>query len=173
MISPPSLSRRRSRRLSLVAAAAAAPLVASFVQAPAGAAPRRPEPPAVPDDPSATHKVTLVTGDVVTVTTMADGRQIADVDRPDSAVGGVRMQEIKGDLYVVPDEASALLGRGQAGPAAVQRHRPDRDGLRRREPGTVPLIATYTRADGPRRRRATGAPRQQAGPRAPPSAAPR
>lgn len=51
------------------------------------------------------HTVTLVTGDVVSVTTLANGRQIADVDRPDDAVGGVRLQEIDDDLYVVPDEA--------------------------------------------------------------------
>jgi subtilisin family serine protease len=78
-------------------------------QAPANAAPPTT---ATAATPQTTHKVTLVTGDVVTVTTLANGQQTAEVDRPDDAVGGVRIQEIKGDLYVVPDEAAGLLGAG-------------------------------------------------------------
>ncbi|MER5933571.1 S8 family serine peptidase [Streptomyces sp. NPDC002054] len=111
-----SASGRRRWRRQLISAATAVPLLASglaVLQAPAHAAPGKPTPPtrpAQPAQPSATHKVTLVTGDVVTVTTMADGKQMADVDRPDSAVGGVKIQEIKGDLFVIPDEAAPLLG---------------------------------------------------------------
>ncbi len=93
-----------------VATAVASALVVAGIGIPHDAA--RATPPR-PDDPVAaakTHKVTLVTGDVVTLTTMADGKQVADVDRPDNAVGGVRMQEIGGDLYVIPDEAVGLLG---------------------------------------------------------------
>jgi len=105
-----SVSLRRSRvRAATVAAGVAALLAAGLVVAhdPAQAKPQRP---AVPESPSATHRVTLVTGDVVTVTTLANGKQTADVDRPDDAIGGVRMQEIGGDLYVIPDEAVGLLG---------------------------------------------------------------
>ncbi|MCX4451292.1 hypothetical protein [Streptomyces sp. NBC_01789] len=87
------------------------PLLASGLTVLHTAAQAAPTKPAVPARPSATHKVTLVTGDVVTVTTMADGKQSADVDRPDGAVGGVMFQEIKGDLFVTPDEAAPLLGR--------------------------------------------------------------
>jgi hypothetical protein len=89
----------RRRRWQLLAAATVVPLLVSGLalpQAPAQAAPSKPT---IPAKPAATHKVTLVTGDIVTVTTMADGKQTADVDRPRSAVGGVKMQEIKGDLY--------------------------------------------------------------------------
>ncbi|WP_369657873.1 S8 family serine peptidase [Streptomyces sp. RPA4-2] len=103
-----SFAFRRGRR-RLVSAATALPLLAlglALLQAPAQAAPSKPS---VPARPSATHKVTLVTGDVVTVTTTADGKQTADVHRPDSAVGGVKIQEIKGDLFVIPDEAAPLL----------------------------------------------------------------
>ena len=102
--------------LPTVAAAALTPLLAAglvVVQAPAQAAPDRP---VVPEDASSTHRVTLVTGDVVTVTTLADGQQVADVDRPEDAVGGVRMQESGGDLYVIPDEAVALLGADRLDP---------------------------------------------------------
>ncbi|WSA78753.1 S8 family serine peptidase [Streptomyces sp. NBC_01799] len=110
MFSPSLSSAFRRRRWQLLSAATAVPLLTSglaVMQAPAQAAPSKPT---VPAKPSATHKVTLVTGDVVTVTTMADGKQTADVDRPDSAVGGVKIQEIKGDLFVIPDEAAPLLG---------------------------------------------------------------
>ena len=111
MVPHTPLPRARSRRLlHAVAAAALTALVAAglvVVQAPAQADPERP---AAPEDGSAKHRVTLVTGDVVTVTTLAGGQQVADVDRPADAVGGVRMQESGGDLYVVPDEAVALLG---------------------------------------------------------------
>jgi subtilisin family serine protease len=99
----------RRRRWQLLAVATAVPLLVSGLalpQAPASAAPSKP---AIPAKPAATHKVTLVTGDIVTVTTMADGKQTADVDRPRGAVGGVKIQEIKGDLYVIPDEAAPLL----------------------------------------------------------------
>ena len=79
VMSPSSfVARLRRRHLSLIAAAAAVPLAVGALQAiPAGAAPQRaavPQRPAVPADPSSTHQVTLVTGDVVTVTTMADGK---------------------------------------------------------------------------------------------------
>ncbi|WP_393063029.1 S8 family serine peptidase [Streptomyces sp. LN549] len=110
MYSPSQSSAFRRRRWQLISTATVVPLLASglaVLQAPAQAAPSKPT---VPARPSATHKVTLVTGDVVTVTTMADGKQTADVDRPDSAVGGVKIQEIKGDLFVIPDEAAPLLG---------------------------------------------------------------
>ena len=106
-----SPSRARLRRLALVRGLAHGSRSSSSC-CPRACARRggHPTPTVRRDVPSSTHKVTLVTGDVVTVTTMADGRQIADVDRPDDAVGGVRIQEINGDLYVIPDEAVALLG---------------------------------------------------------------
>ena len=110
MSSPSQSSAFRRGRRRLVSAATALPLLAlglALLQAPAQAAPSKPS---VPARPSATHKVTLVTGDVVTVTTLADGKQTADVDRPDGAVGGVRCRRRQGDLYVIPDEAVGLLG---------------------------------------------------------------
>ncbi|MFG3138475.1 hypothetical protein ACGFZA_19950 [Streptomyces sp. NPDC048211] len=113
MSSPSQSSAFRRRRWQLISAATAVPLLESVLaipQAPALAAPSRPT---VPARPSATHKVTLVTGGVVTVTTSADGKQTADVDRPDTAVGGVKVQSVKGDLFVIPDEAAPLSGTGR------------------------------------------------------------
>jgi subtilisin family serine protease len=152
------LARARRRHLSLVATAVAVPLAVAALQAiPAGAVPQRstlPERPAVPADPSSTHRVTLVTGDVVTVTTMADGRQIADVDRPAGAVGGVRMEESGGDLFVVPDEAVALLGADKLDRRLFNVTDLIEMGYDDAGTGTVPMIASYTKATA----RAAGAP---------------
>ncbi|MFD3570283.1 S8 family serine peptidase [Streptomyces sp. NPDC058667] len=132
----------RGRR-RLISAATAVPLLASGIavlHAPAQAAPSKP---AVSAKPSATHKVTLVTGDVVTVTTTADGRQNADVDRPDGAVGGVRLQESNGDLFVIPDEAAPLLGTDKLDRRLFNVTDLIEMGYDDAKSVAVPLIATY------------------------------
>ncbi|MFI8521091.1 S8 family peptidase [Streptomyces sp. NPDC085481] len=144
MSSPSHASAFRRRRWRLISAVTAVPLLASglaVLQAPAQATPSKPT---VPAKPSATHKVTLVTGDVVTVTTTADGRQIAEVDRPDSAVGGVKVQQIKGDLFVVPDEAAPLLGTDKLDRRLFNVTDLIEMGYDDAKSGAVPLIATYT-----------------------------
>ncbi|WP_405406629.1 S8 family peptidase [Streptomyces sp. NBC_01104] len=143
MFSLSQSSASRRRRWQLISTATVVPLLASglaVLQGPAQAAPSKPT---VPARPSATHKVTLVTGDVVTVTTMADGKQIADVDRPDSAVGGVKIQEIKGDLFVTPDEAAPLLGRGELDRRLFNVTDLIEMGYDDAKSATVPLIAAY------------------------------
>ena len=143
---PPSspLPRRRRTRVPLIAAAAAAPLVLTCLQVSADAAPVLP--PAAPDAPTATHRVTLVTGDVVTVRTMVGGKQVAEVDRPADAVGGVRLQESGGDLYVVPDEAVGLLGADKLDRELFNVTDLIEMGYDDAGTGTVPMIATFTRA---------------------------
>ncbi|MEU7115377.1 S8 family serine peptidase [Streptomyces sp. NPDC046182] len=143
MYSPSHASAFWRRRRRLISAATAVPLLASglaVLQAPAQAAPSKPP---VPAKSSATHKVTLVTGDVVTVTTTADGKQIADVDRPDSAVGGVKFQEVKGDLFVIPDEAAPLLGTDRLDRRLFNVTDLIEMGYDDAKSGAVPLIATY------------------------------
>src|SRR6476619_7459240 len=95
----PSGSGARLRRLALVATATVL-LAVTAAHVPAR----------VIDIPTSVHRVTLVTGDVVTVRTLADGKQTADVRRPRGAEGGVSMQTRQGDLYVIPDETVGLLG---------------------------------------------------------------
>ncbi|MEV5969331.1 S8 family serine peptidase [Streptomyces sp. NPDC051921] len=141
---PSHASAFRRRRWRLISVATAVPLLASglaVLQAPAQATPSKPD---VPAKPSATHKVTLVTGDVVTVTTTADGKQIAEVDRPDSAVGGVKLQEIKGDLFVIPDEAAPLLGTDKLDRRLFNVTDLIEMGYDDAKSAAVPLIATYT-----------------------------
>lgn len=144
MYFPSRSSAFRRRRRQLISAATAVPLLAAglaVLQAPAQAAPNKPT---FMAKPSATHKVTLVTGDVVTVTTTADGRQIAEVDRPDSAVGGVKLQEVKGDLFVIPDEAVPLLGADRLDRRLFNVTDLIEMGYDDAKSATVPLIATYT-----------------------------
>ncbi|MEZ0070002.1 subtilisin family serine protease [Streptacidiphilus sp. MAP12-20] len=62
---------------------------------------------------SATHTVTLITGDVVRVTDLGDARQTVDVQRPRGAIGGVRTETVGKDLYVLPDEAMPYLAAGE------------------------------------------------------------
>jgi hypothetical protein len=143
MFPPTHPSRARRRRLSVVAATAAGSLLATGLVLQYGPAQAQPERPAGPVDPQVTHKVTLVTGDVVTVTTLADGKQIADVDRPDNAVGGVRMQEAGGDLYVVPDEAVALLGAKKLDRRLFNVTDLIEMGYDDASVATVPMIATF------------------------------
>ncbi|WP_328966430.1 S8 family peptidase [Streptomyces sp. NBC_00239] len=152
-------SALRRRRWQLVSAATAVPLLASglaVLQAPAQAAPSKP---AVPAKPSATHKVTLVTGDVVTVSTMADGKQTADIDRPDNAVGGVKIQEVDGDLFVIPDEAAPLLGKDRLDRRLFNVSDLIEMGYDDAKSAAVPLIATYAAQAGTRSATPPAAPR--------------
>ena len=66
-------------------------------------------PPLAPAKANATHTVTLITGDRVTVTTLPDGKQVAEVKRPENATGGVRILQIAGDMVVLPDEVLSLV----------------------------------------------------------------
>ncbi|MEU0598891.1 S8 family serine peptidase [Streptomyces sp. NPDC006393] len=129
-----------------MSATAAAVLLGASAAALQPAASAVPQKPTVPAKASVTHKVTLVTGDVVTVTTMADGKQIADVDRPDSAVGGVKLQEIKGDIYVIPDEAAGLLAADKLDRRLFDVTDLIEMGYDDAEAGSVPLIASFTAA---------------------------
>ncbi|CAM5347352.1 hypothetical protein [Streptomyces avidinii] len=76
---------------------------------------------------------------------MADGKQTAEVDRPDSAVGGVKIQQIKGDLFVVPDEAVPLLGADRLDRRLFNVTDLIEMGYDDAKSAAVPLIATYAR----------------------------
>ncbi|GGN59838.1 peptidase [Actinoplanes lobatus] len=95
----------RRRLLAAVAAAGLLSGAAVAVQAPATAA--APGTPTKTD--TTTHTITLITGDVVTVRGSDGGAETVDVDRPDGAPGGVRLQRSGDDLFVLPDEVLPLL----------------------------------------------------------------
>ncbi|NUU18967.1 S8 family serine peptidase [Cellulomonas humilata] len=62
--------------------------------------------------PSAGTSVTLITGDVVDVSTAADGTLAVAVRQADGATGGVQTQQLGDDLYVIPDSALPYLASG-------------------------------------------------------------
>ena len=69
-----------------------------------------------------------------------------DVHRPAGAVGGVRIEERQGDLYVVPDEAVGLLGAEKLDPRLFDVTDLIEMGYDDAGTGQVPMIATYTNA---------------------------
>ncbi|WP_322938283.1 S8 family peptidase [Nocardioides bizhenqiangii] len=132
---------------------AAIAITSAVLQIPAQADPTQAAPdPADPTQdshrarPASSVKVTLVTGDVVTVKTLDDGSQIADVDRPDQAVGSFRMQELGGDLFIIPDEAVPLLGADLLDPRLFNVTDLVEMGYDDASVSRVPTIVTY--ADG-------------------------
>ncbi|SDZ07741.1 Serine protease, subtilisin family [Saccharopolyspora shandongensis] len=127
----------------MIAAAATAVLIATgftTVQMPVAAA----DPPTAAKA-AAPYKqtVTLITGDVVTVTTSGDGAETVDVDRPDDATGGVHVQESGGDLYVLPDEAMPLLAADELDRRLFNVTDLIEMGYDDAKAPSVPLISTY------------------------------
>ncbi|MER7419533.1 hypothetical protein ABT346_22610, partial [Micromonospora peucetia] len=58
----------------------------------------------------ATHRITLVTGQTITVRTLTGGRHDAIVEPgPDGVTTSAQIKQVDGDLYVIPDEANAYL----------------------------------------------------------------
>ncbi len=118
MSSYPGLFAAGGSRRRLIAAVVAAGMIAASAAAiNPTAATASPPPSASTGTPAGTvtgtHTVTLVTGDVVTVRTLTDGKTIAEVDQPDDATGGFSVQQHGDDLYVIPDEAKPLLADDQ------------------------------------------------------------
>ncbi|PEC50993.1 peptidase [Bacillus sp. AFS096315] len=58
------------------------------------------------------HVITLITGDVVTVTKFADGQSVISVEPADKAAGGSRIMTVDKDTYVIPDQAMPYLASG-------------------------------------------------------------
>ena len=112
-------SRRRKPTTAAVSVAAmlvtstgplSSPAAAATTSASTHTAPRRAA--TAPDGTTGkptVHTVTLITGDVVTVTSVGGGHSNVDVQRPHGATGGVRTETIGKDLYVLPDEALPYL----------------------------------------------------------------
>jgi subtilisin family serine protease len=97
-----------------VAGASVAALVAGLLAAgqPVGAAPELAAA-AQPAATAETHTVTLVTGDVVTLTTDGDGPGTALVVPGPDSTGGIQIQAVGDDLHVVPDAALPYLANGR------------------------------------------------------------
>ncbi|MFC6594417.1 S8 family serine peptidase [Kitasatospora paranensis] len=104
-----------------------------------------------------THTVTLITGDKVTVTTLADGKSVADVRRPENLTGGVQTQTVGKDLYVYPTEALPYLAAGVLDQRLFDVTRLIADGYDDASAADLPLIVQY--GDTGASRAAAAAPR--------------
>ncbi|MFG3174092.1 S8 family serine peptidase [[Kitasatospora] papulosa] len=117
----------------------------------AGPATAAPEPSATRDRPVPdvrAHAITLVTGDVVHWTDGVGGQDTVTVDRPEGATGGVHVRQAGEDLYVIPDEASALLAAEKLDRRLFNISTLVEMGYDDRRSGGVPLIATYAAGTG-------------------------
>ncbi|MBU5465933.1 S8 family serine peptidase [Virgibacillus sp. MSJ-26] len=63
-------------------------------------------------DEEGKHVVTLITGDIVTVTEMEDGEEIISVEPSTESNEGTRMTTVGEDTYVIPNEAMPYLAAG-------------------------------------------------------------
>ncbi|WP_299745971.1 S8 family serine peptidase [uncultured Rossellomorea sp.] len=59
------------------------------------------------------HTVTLITGDVVKVSTLENGKQIINVEAADKNGEGVRVMTIKDDTFVFPNSAMPYMAAGK------------------------------------------------------------
>ncbi|MBE1492445.1 S8 family serine peptidase [Plantactinospora soyae] len=99
--------------------------------------------PAAPGAPVATHTVTLVTGNVVRLSTFPDGRQVAEVDDRGTPRGlGFQLSERDGDVHVTPYEALPLVAAGRLDPALFNITDLVAEGYHDAARSTLPLLLT-------------------------------
>ncbi|MFE4452345.1 S8 family serine peptidase [Streptomyces sp. NPDC056796] len=147
--SPSSVSGRarsaRAGRGALLIATSVA-LVSGALLPAAGSATAAPTPPTAGDrhGPEVRdYDITLVTGDVVHYSDGAGDQDTVTVDRPDGARGGVHVQQAGDDLYVIPDEASALIAARKLDRRLFNISALVEMGYDDKRSGGIPLIATY------------------------------
>ncbi|MGC4816614.1 S8 family serine peptidase [Micromonospora sp. DT63] len=154
-----ALSSRR-RRSGLIALGAALTLAGGFTPPGTGASaappnnPARPvgQPPAAPGRAST---VTLITGDVVTVTTAADGSTVSTVRRPDGSTPTFHRTVLDGDTYVYPDAALPYVTGGLLDRKLFNVTDLIADGYDDAHSDALPLIVTLTDAAARARTRPT------------------
>ena len=133
--------------LAVTAAALTVPSAAAGPDAKATAAPAA----------AKTTTVTLLTGDVVTLTDTGAGPDTVSVDRASGSAGGYQTYTVGDDLHVVPDAALAVPRERSRRRRPLQRHRLGRAGVRRRV-GAVDPADRPVRTRRPRRRRGRAGP---------------
>ena len=121
MHDPRRSSRSRHRAAcSLLGAAAAAALLVTGSAIAAADPPGGGTPPSDSSSGGAgagsTHTVTLITGDVVTLTELADGTSTVAIDQVDPGAV-IQTFTVDGDVHVVPESALTYLTSGALDPA--------------------------------------------------------
>ncbi|MGW1717815.1 S8 family peptidase [Streptomyces sp. NPDC002156] len=142
------------RRLhALWAVAGAAGLLAGAI-APATAGPWSPVPTSratsTPDltrsGATSTQTVTLITGDTVSVTTGADGKNAVDVRRGTGREAATFLSSEKnGEVSVLPTDAIPLIQAGRLDPALFNVTQLVKQGYSDAKTGATPVIATYSK----------------------------
>lgn len=135
---PPSRLVRGLALVVLVALGATSAAAAAPTGAPGG-----PRPAFAAQPAAATATVTLITGDVVRVHELANGKSAADVTRPEGAKGGVRTMTIRGDLFVYPDEVLPYLAGGLLDKRLFNVTALVKMGYDDAHTGGIPLIVSY------------------------------
>lgn len=96
-----------------------------------------------PAAPVKSYDITLLTGDVVHYADGAGKQDTVTVDRPDGATGGVHVQQAGDEIYVLPDEATALIAAGKLDRRLFDVTALAKMGYDDERSGSIPLIATY------------------------------
>jgi len=143
--------RRRPVALLAVPCTALALVLPAAAALPAGAAPLGAAAtvgagPASAPGRTTTSTVTLITGDVVTLTTTPDGRSVATIERAPGATGGIRQTTIDGHVHVIPDEALPYLAAGRVDERLFDVTGLVEQGYSDERTGGIPLIVSYTAA---------------------------
>ncbi|MGC4770081.1 S8 family serine peptidase [Micromonospora sp. DT44] len=154
-----ALSPRR-RRSGLIALGTALALTAGFTPPGTGASAAPPgnstrptgQPPAAPGRAST---VTLITGDLVTVTSAADGSTVSAVRRPDGSTPTFHRTVLDGDTYVYPDAALPYVTGGLLDKRLFNVTDLIADGYDDAHTSKLPLIVTLTDAAARARTRPT------------------
>jgi subtilisin family serine protease len=142
---PPQILLRRGGRRFLTATAVSALLLTLLsgplarTAADAAIAPVRSGP---------TTTVTLLTGDVVSVTETAKGQYATDIQRPGRARGGVHAQTIGDDLFVFPDEVMPYLAAGTLDRRLFDVTTLIENGYDDQHSDGIPLIVSYADKNG-------------------------
>lgn len=133
---------RLTHRLALLSSATIG--LALLAPIPTQAAPA-PDPDLVRSPTGAsTHKVTLITGDVVTVKVTEQGESVVGVERAPGSSTGVATYTVGKSLYVVPGAAQGLIGANRLDDELFNVTKLIESGYA--DGGQVPLIATYAGA---------------------------
>ncbi|MFF0339591.1 S8 family serine peptidase [Kribbella sp. NPDC004875] len=121
--------------LVALAATTTLPSQADGVASPGAAPPSQPA--------GQTHRVTLLTGDVVTLTETPGGQPTASVEPSPGAGGGVQIQQVGKDLHVVPDAALPYLASGRLDPELFNVTALVDQGYDDSAVSSIPLIVQY------------------------------
>ncbi|MEO3818472.1 S8 family serine peptidase [Plantactinospora sp. B24E8] len=143
--------------VGITPATAAAP--AEPPDSPGGAGPTGPVLPpgaaALPPSGAGTHRVTLVTGDRVTIGTAADGTVVQSVESPDGTAGTFHRVVLDGATYVYPDAALPYVTAGLLDKRLFNVTGLVADGYDDAHTDRLPLIVQYTDAAARSRRTTT------------------